>query len=425
MEIVAFFVIFVILLALGVHIGIAMIVSGLLHIGFFNPSGLTQIPVFFMNFLDSYPLMAVPFFIFAGSMMEKTGLIHHLFDFAEALTKRIPAGVGVATICTCMVFAAITGSALAEASAMAVIAIPAMKKRGYESSLAGSIVAAAGPLGMVIPPSMSLILFGVLTDTSIPALFMGGMIPGIILGLLLIVVLLFVARGKGFRSERMVWRDVLKKLKSAVWGLGMPVLVLGGLYGGIFSPTEAGAAGAGYALLYGLFARRRDFLAILPGILRNTTRLTAMVWLLAGGAGIFCYVLSLEKFPQHLAEVVIGYGVNRVTFLIAMNILLLILGCLMEGLSIILIVAPILFPVAMALGIDPVHLGVVITLNIEIGTVTPPVGLVLYAVAGLSETPVLTLLREMIPFIIVMIAFLFVATYCPTLVIWLPHLLFG
>ncbi|HEX78148.1 MAG TPA: TRAP transporter large permease [Dehalococcoidia bacterium] len=414
---------FLFFLIMGTHLGIALALGGVACVYLVTGYSFDFVIQSFLFFLHKYPLMAVPFFILAGFLMERTGLIRQIFDFAESLLKFLPGGLGAAAMATCMVFAAITGSSVAMASAMAVIAIPVMRQRGYDEALASGIVCSGGTLGLLIPPSITLIVYGVITETSIVHLFMAGMVPGVVLGSLFIGVIIIIAIRRGFRPEPTELKRIGTTFVRAIGGLLFPVLVLGGLYGGVFTPTEAGAAACGYALLYGLITGRLNFAKKLPEILTSSLQLTTVVFLLVGGAGIFVKVAAIEYIPQHFAEFIIGLGLTPLTFVFAYMVVLLILGCFLDAMGMIVLTVPIIFPVAMTLGINPLHLGVLITINSELGCITPPVGLNLYAVSGLSKIPIATVLRGSLPFFLVGFAFLIFMVFTPTLALWFPHLI--
>lgn len=412
------------LLLIGAPLGIALGLSSLLYIVLFTGMELVVLGHTFVFFTHHYALMAVPFFIFAGFLMERTGLIAQLFDFATAVLSWVRGGLGVATLSTCIIFAAMTGSSVAEASAMSVIAIPRMKKEGYPDSLASGIVCSGGALGLLIPPSISFIIYGWVTDTSIAALFFAGMIPGIILGMLLIVVALVVSWRMRLETSPFNIRRVMTSAKYSIAGLGLPVIVLGGLYGGVFTPTEAGAAACGYALLYGLVAQRQAFLKELLPVAARAVNLTAMIFFLLGGFGIFAAVCAYEYWPQKLADVIVAMEPTQLEFIFGFMTLILIMGCFLDGIAMILLTIPVVFPIALSLGIDALHLGVLMVINIELGVITPPVGFNLYAVSGISRIPIPEVLRGVAPFFLMMLAFLVFMVFFPDVATWLPNTLF-
>jgi C4-dicarboxylate transporter, DctM subunit len=377
----------------------------------------------FFNFISRYSLMAIPLFIFAGFLMEETGLVGQLFRFADSLVGWLPGGFGVATVVACVFFGAISGSSVAMAAAMAVIAIPEMRKRGYPDWLAGGLVATAGGIAMLIPPSIILLLYGIVTETSVARLFFAGVIPGLLLALgniitvMLIAVYLKLPRGN-FDGKR-----ILPAIKGALAALGMPVVILGGLYGGLFTPTEAAAAACGYALAYGVLSGGREFLRQLLPTAARSLNLTAVILFLVGSVGVFQFLAANLYWPQKITETVVGWGLSPLGFIFAFMGVLLILGCLVDGVAMVLLTVPVVFPVAMALKIDPVALGVMITLNVETGVVTPPVGLNLFAVSGTSRIPLTQVLKGTVPFFIGDLSVLLAVIFFPEIATWLPDLL--
>ncbi len=412
-----------VLLVLSVPIGIALSAAAAAYIAF-DPL-LTSEVIFraFFNFISRYSLMAIPLFIFAGFLMEKTGLVGQLFKFSDSLVGWMPGGFGVATVLACVLFGTMSGSSVAMAAAMSIIAIPEMRKRGYPDWLSGGLVATAGGIAILIPPSIPLILYGIVTETSIVRLFFAGVIPGLLLALgnalsvMLIASILKLPRG---RFER---RRVWVEFKGAAPALGMPVVVLGGLYGGLFTPTEAAAAACGYALVYGLIARGRPFVGeVLPTACRSLN-LTAVIVFLIGSVGVFQFLLANMYWPQRIAETVTSWGLTPLGFIFAYMAVLIILGMFVDGVAMILLTVPVVFPIAMALKIDPVHLAIIVTLNIEMGVVTPPVGLNLFAVSGTSKIPLMQVMKGTIPFFVGDLAVLLLVIFFPTLATWLPSVL--
>jgi C4-dicarboxylate transporter, DctM subunit len=375
----------------------------------------------FFSFIGRYSLMAIPLFIFAGFLMERTGLVSQLFRFADSLVGWMPGGFGVATIVACVLFGAISGSSVAMAAAMSVIAIPEMKKRGYPDWLSGGLVATAGGIAMLIPPSIILLIYGIVTETSIVSLFFAGIIPGLLLATGNIVSVILIALYlKLPRSGRFDARRLGHEFLGAAPALGMPVVILGGLYGGLFTPTEAAAAACGYALIYGLLTGRIRFVReILPTAARSLN-LTAVILFLIGSVGVFQFLLANLYWPQKVTETIVGWGLTPLGFIFAFMGVLLLLGMLVDGVAMVLLTVPVVFPVAYALKIDPVHLGIILTLNVEMGVVTPPVGLNLFAVSGTSKIPLPQVLKGTIPFFLGDLAVLLLVIFFPGLATWLP-----
>jgi C4-dicarboxylate transporter DctM subunit len=412
------------LLILAVPIGIALSAAATAYI-LVDPL-LEPTVVFraFFNFIGRYSLMAIPLFIFAGFLMERTGLISQLFRFADSLVGWLPGGFGVATVVACVLFGAISGSSVAMAAAMSAIAIPEMRKRGYPDWLSGGLVATAGGIAILIPPSIPLLIYGIVTETSIVRLFFAGVIPGLMLALgnvitvIVIAKLLKLPRGEAFEVRR-VWRES----KGALPALGMPVLILGGLYGGLFTPTEAAAAACGYALLYGLITKRGVFVKqVLPTAARSL-QLTAVILFLIGSVGVFQFLAANMYWPQKITETIVSWGLTPLGFIFAFMVVLLILGMFVDGIAMILLTVPVVFPVAMAMKIDPVALGIIITLNVETGVVTPPVGLNLFAVSGTAKISLPQVIKGTLPFFIGDLTVLMLVIFFPGLATWLPNLL--
>jgi len=412
------------LLASGVPVGIAMGAASAVFIYFDPLLDARALSQSFFAFLGSYSLMAVPLFIFAGFLMERTGMVRQLFQFAEALVSWLFGGFGIATVTTCVLFSAISGSSVAVASAMSLICIPEMRKRGYPDWRSAGIVSSGGGIGLLIPPSLSLIIYGIATETSIVRLFMAGVIPGLLLAAgMSVIIVLSAWRIPGLARGRFELRPLLGATWHALPGLGMPVLVLGGLYGGLFTPTEAAAAACGYALIYGLASGRGTFLRELLPTAARAMNLTAIVFFLVGSVGIFQFVAANQAWPQHLAQMVIELGLEPLPFLFGYLFLLVLLGMFLDGIALILLTVPVVFPVATALGIDPIHLGIVVTMGVELSVITPPVGFNLYAVSGIAQIPIQTVLRGAMLFFVSDLAITVLVILFPELSTWLPSAL--
>ena len=412
-----------VLLLLSVPIGIALSAASAAYI-LIDPLLEPEV-IFrqFFNFISRYSLMAIPLFIFAGFLMERTGLVGQLFRFSDALVGWMPGGFGVATVLACVLFGAISGSSVAMAAAMSVIAIPEMLKRGYPPWLAAGLVATAGGIAMLIPPSIILILYGIVTETSVVRLFFAGVIPGLLLALGNIITVMLIAwylkLPRGTFDGRRVWTDG----KAALFALGMPVVILGGLYGGLFTPTEAAAAACGYALLYGLISKRGEFLKELVPVATRSLNLTAVVLFLVGSVGVFQFLMANLYWPQKITEAVVNIGLTPHGFLFAYIGVLLLLGMFVDGVAMVLLTVPVVFPIAHALKIDPVHLAIIVTLAVETGVVTPPVGLNVFAVSGTSKIPVIEVTKGTIPFFVGDLSVLVLVVFFPALALWLPDLL--
>ncbi|HSG75426.1 MAG TPA: TRAP transporter large permease [Burkholderiales bacterium] len=412
-----------VLLVLSVPIGIALSAASAAYILIDPLLEPTVIFRAFFSFITKYSLMAIPLFIFAGFLMERTGLVRLLFQFSDALVGWMPGGFGVATVVACVLFGAISGSSVAMAAAMSVIAIPEMRSRGYPDWFSAGLVATAGGIAMLIPPSIILILYGIVTETSVVRLFFAGVVPGLLLAtgniLSVVVIAWFLKLPRGKFEPRRVWREFLR----AAPALGMPVVILGGLYGGLFTPTEAAAAACGYALLYGLLSDTRAFLKHLLPTASRALNLTAVVLFLVGCVGVFQFLAANMYWPQRITETVTGWGLTPLTFIFAFMGVLMMLGMFVDGVAMVLLTVPVVFPVAYALKIDPVHLGIMLALTVEMSVVTPPVGLNLFAVSGTSKIPVTQVLRGSVPFFLSDFLVLILVIFFPALATWLPNLL--
>jgi C4-dicarboxylate transporter DctM subunit len=411
------------LLILSVPIGIALSGGALAYI-LIDPL-LEPNVVFraFFNFISKYSLMAIPLFIFAGFLMERTGLVSLLFRFADALVGWLPGGFGIATILACVIFAAISGSSVAMAAAMSVIAIPEMLKRGYPPWVAGGLVATSGGIAILIPPSIPLILYGIVTETSVVDLFFAGVIPGLLLALANVATIVVLAWKLKLQRGTFDIRRLLPATKAALPAFGMPVMILGGLYGGLFTPTEAAAAACGYAIVYGILTRRMAFLRDLPPVLYRSLNLTAVILFLVGCVGVFQFLAANLYWPQTITQTVASWGLSPLGFIFAFIVLEMILGCFVDGVAMILLTIPVVYPVAHALHIDLVHLGIMMTLTVEMSLVTPPVGLNLFAVSGVSKIPVSEVVKGSVPFFLTDALVLLAVVLFPGLATWLPGLL--
>ena len=413
----------VVLLVLSVPIGIALSASAAAYI-LFDPLLEPEV-IFraFFNFISRYSLMAIPLFIYVGYLMERTGLIAQLFRFADALVGWLPGGFGIATILACVIFAAISGSSVAMAGAMSVIAVPEMIKRGYPPWVAAGLVATSGGIAILIPPSIPLVLYGVVSETSVVRLFFAGVIPGLLLALANVVTIIGLAwylklpRGK-FDASR-IWPATV----GALPGFGMPVVILGGLYGGLFTPTEAAAVACGYALIYGLITGRGAFIRELLPTTCRALSLTAVILFLVGSVGVFQFLAANLYWPQTITKTITGWGLTPLGFIFAFILVEMILGCFVDGVAMILLTVPVVFPIAYALKIDPIHLGILLTLTVEMSLVTPPVGLNLFAVSGTSKIPVSEVVKGSVPFFLTDALVLFAVVFYPGLATWLPNLL--
>ena len=409
------------LLALGAPIGVALGGAAVAFI-LYDPalSANTAFRAFF-SFVNKYTLMAIPFFIYAGFLMERTGLISKLFKFADAIIGWLPGGFAYATLIAAVLFGAISGSSTAMAAAMGVIAYPEMIRRGYPVWMAAGVIACGGGIAILIPPSITLILFGIITEESIVKLFFAGFVPGIMLAISDAIIIVFIAwklkLPAGEFSMKTLWDSTIEALPAIL----MPVFVLGGLYGGVFTPTEAGAASCAYALVYGLAARRGAFLRDLLPTTMRAANLTAIVFFLLGCVGVFQFLLANKGWPQDVASWVGAQGLSAMGFLIVLLAVLLVLSMFLTGVAILALTVPIIYPVSLTLGIDPIHLGILFALAVEMGGVIPPVGLNLFAVSGTTGVPVTKVMKGAIPFLCTDGIVLVLVLLFPILALWLPN----
>ena len=413
----------IVLLLLSVPIGIALSGSALAYM-LVDPL-LEPAVVFraFFNFISKYSLMAIPLFIFAGFLMERTGLVALLFRFADALVGWMPGGFGIATILACVLFAAISGSSVAMAAAMGVIAIPEMLKRGYPPWIAGGLVATSGGIAILIPPSIPLILFGIVTETSVVDLFFAGVIPGLLLALANVIAMIWLARRYKLARGTFDAKRLGPATLAALPAFGMPVVILGGLYGGVFTPTEAAAVACGYALVYGVITRRTAFLRDLRSVLDRSLNLTAVILFLVGCVGVFQFLAANLYWPQTITHTVSSWGLSTLGFIFAFIALEMVLGCFVDGVAMILLTVPVVYPVAEAMHINLLHLAIMLTLTVEMSLVTPPVGLNLFAVSGVSKIPVSEVVKGSIPFFLMDAFVLLAVVFFPSLATWLPSVL--
>jgi C4-dicarboxylate transporter DctM subunit len=349
-----------------------------------------------------------------------------MIDFARACVGHLPGGLAIASVMACILFAAVSGSSPATVAAIGSIVIAGMVRSGYTQSYATGVIVNAGTLGILIPPSIVMVVYAAATESSVGRLFMAGVIPGILLGLMLMAAIYVSARIKGLaRQERVSWGDRVRLFGQASWGLLLIVLVLGGIYGGVFTPTEAAAVSAIYAFVVAMFVYRDLKPADLPRVLVDSAKVTVMLMFIIANAFLFAHVLTTEQIPQTIAATLLQAGLQPWQFLIVVNVMLLIAGNFMEPSAIILIFVPVIFPIATQLGIDPIHLGVLLVVNMEIGMVTPPVGLNLFVASGITGMPLLSVVRASLPWLMILIAFLILVTYVPWISLFLPNLLYG
>ena len=419
------FTVLFILLLMGVPIAFSLGLSSILTILFFTQDSLASMSLKLFDTMEHYTLLAIPFFILASAFLTTGGVARRLIRFAIAAVGHLHGGLAIASVLACMLFAAVSGSSPATVAAIGSIVIGAMVKSGYPQKYAAGIICNAGTLGILIPPSIVMVVYAAATESSVGQLFMAGVIPGILLGLMLMTAIYFSARTMKIPTQpRASFRELLVAARDAIWGLGLIFVVMGGIYGGIFTATEAAAVAAVYAFIIALFVHRDMGWREVPEVFGEAGKVTVMLLFIIANAFLFAHVLTTERIPQMMAETIVGWGLAPWQFLIVVNIILLIAGNFMEPSSILLILAPIFFPIATQLGIDPIHLGIIMVVNMEIGMITPPVGLNLFVTSGVTGMPLWEVVKAAMPWLMIMLSFLIIITYIPGISLFLPRLLF-
>jgi C4-dicarboxylate transporter, DctM subunit len=425
MTIAALFLMLFIFMGLGMPVAVALGLSSLLTIMAFAHDSLASLSLKLYDTSEAYTLLAIPFFILGGTFMTTGGVAKRMIRFANACIGHFRGGLAMASVMACMLFAAVSGSSPATVVAVGSIVIGGMVKAGYPKNFAAGVICNAGTLGILIPPSIVMVVYGAATETSVGKLFMAGIIPGIMLGLMLMAAIYVRARMLDLpRQPRATLAEALKAGRDSLWGLLLVVIILGGIYGGVFTPTEAAAVAAVYAFVVAVFVYRDLSMKDVPKVLLESGKVTVMLMFIVANALLFAHVLTTERIPQTIAETIVGWGMPAWQFLIVVNILLLIAGMFMEPTGIVLILAPILFPIAQRLGIDPVHLGIIMVVNLEIGMVTPPIGLNLFVTTGITNMSIMQVARAALPWTTVLLVFLIIITYVPIITLALPNLVF-
>ena len=413
-------------MAIGMPIAISLGLSSLLTIFFFSQDSLASMSIKLFETSEHYTLMAIPFFVLAGNLMSTGGVAKRMVVFAIAAVGHLRGGLAIASILACMLFAAVSGSSPATVVAIGSIVIAGMVKNGYPKEFAAGVICNAGTLGILIPPSIVMVVYAAVTEVSVGRLFMAGVIPGLLLGLMLMMAVWWRAgKLKIQPPPKASTREVLRALRESLWGLALLVIIMGGIYGGVFTPTEAAAVSAVYALVIAVFVYKDLGPKDLPHVFLESAKTTVMLMFIVANALLFAHVLTTERIPQVIAEQILAIGMSPWMFLLVVNVLLLIAGNFMEPTGIILILAPILFPIATQLGIDPIHLGVIMVVNMEIGMVTPPVGLNLFVTAGVTGMNLVQVTKAALPWLSVLLVFLVIITYVPQISLFLPNLMFG
>jgi len=420
------FVVFFVYLVLGMPLAICLGLSVITTFWYHDALPLMAVVQKLYNGLDHFALMAIPFFILASNIMSSGGVSKRLIDVCNAFVGHYSGGLAVASIISCMFFAAISGSSPSTVVAIGGIMIPAMIASGYGDRYSVGLLGSAGSLGILIPPSIPMIVYGVATEQSVGKLFMAGVGPGLFMGSLFIITAVIYARVKGFKGGTVVpWKDRFVLLWKALPGLFMPFLILGGIYGGIFTPTEAAAVAVFFALFVGLFVYKDLKVRDIPKVFVRSAVMMAMILFIITNAMLFAFILTTEGIPSAIAEFIISHAVTPWVFLLFVNILLYFVGDFMEPSAAILILAPLFLPIVLQLNIDPIHFGIIMTVNMEIGMITPPVGLNLFVASGISGLSLWDVFKGAAPFMIVMLTALLIITYMPAISLWFPKILYG
>jgi C4-dicarboxylate transporter DctM subunit len=422
--VIVFFAVFFLLLLSGIPIVFVLGITSLVMLFFFSTTPLLIIPEIMYNSLASFPLMAIPFFVIAAEFMSKGGSSRRLIEAANSIVGALPGGLAIVCVLCSMIFAAICGSSVATALAMGVIIIPAMMARGYSQTFSVGLVAASGTMGILIPPSIPLILYGIIADESIPRLFMAGFLPGFLQGGLYIGWILYYSKKNDFRgSERQTISQMLTAVGKALPDLSLPVIVIGGIYSGFVTVTEAAALGAVAALWVSLGIHREFKLRDVVMITGNAMKSAGMIMFIISTAMVFGTWLTQAGIPAAAVELIRSWNLQWWAFLLTVNVILLIMGMFLEVVSIMLITLPILLPMAQAFGIDLIHFAIIITVNMELALITPPVGLNLYVLSNVAQVSLSTVCRGVTPFIMLSFLLLGIVTYWPTLSLILPQML--
>ncbi|HEY1327857.1 MAG TPA: TRAP transporter large permease subunit [Casimicrobiaceae bacterium] len=374
--------------------------------------------------IEKFEIMAIPFFILAGNFLTHGGVARRMIAFASSMVGHWHGGLGLAGVLACALFAAVSGSSPATVVAIGSIVLPAMLRQGFPRRFGAGVITTSGALGILIPPSIVMVMYAVATNTSVGQLFIAGILPGIVLATMLGFTTWWIARKNDYpRQPRASWAERLRALRDSIWGLLLIVLVIGGIYSGIFTPTEAAAMSAVYAFIVAVFVYKDMPLSRVPKVLLDSANMSAMLLYIITNAVMFSYLMTSENIPQAMAAWMLDKGLGVVAFLLVVNVLLLLAGNVMEPSSIVLILAPILFPIATRLGVDPIHFGIMMTVNMEVGMCHPPVGLNLYVASGITKMGITELTVAVWPWLVTMLVFLVIVTYWPTLSIWLPKAL--
>ena len=420
-------IIFLILTALmvtGMPVSIALGLTVLSFLFGFTDVPLESVALKLFTGIEKFEIMAIPFFILAGNFLTHGGVARRMINFATAMVGHWHGGLGLGGVVACALFAAVSGSSPATVVAIGSILLPAMAKAGFPKRFGAGVIATSGALGILIPPSIVMVMYAVATNTSVGALFMAGVVPGLLLAMVLGGVTWWRARKNNYpRLPKASWGERWVAFRKSFWGLFLIVVVMGGIYSGIFTPTEAAAMSAVYAFIVAVFVYKDMGLKDVSRVLLSSANMSAMLLYIITNAALFSFIMTNENIPQAMADWMLGNGLGVISFLLAVNVILLLAGNFMEASSIMLIFAPSLFPIAMQLGIDPIHLGILMVVNMEVGMCHPPVGLNLYVASGITKMGITELTVAVWPWLLSMLGFLVLVTYWPNLSLWLPRTL--
>jgi len=420
------FALLIVLMLSGMPISIALGLTVLTFLFTMTDVPIQAVALKLFTGIEKFEIMAIPFFILAGNFLTHGGVARRMITFATSMVGHWHGGLALSGVMACALFAAVSGSSPATVVAIGSILLPAMIKQGYPKSFGAGVITTSGALGILIPPSIVMVMYSVSTNTSVGKLFVAGVIPGLLLAFFLGLMTWVLARRKDYpRMPRSTWLQRWQAFRESIWGLLLIVVVMGGIYSGIFTPTEAAAMSAVYAFVIAVFVYRDLRLVQIGKVLLDSASMSAMLLYIITNAVLFSFLMTSEGIPQAMAGWIMDKGLGQISFLLVVNLLLLLAGNVMEPSSIVLIMAPILFPVAIALGVDPVHFGIIMVVNMEIGMCHPPVGLNLYVASGITKMGISELTVAVLPWLFTMLGFLLLITYVPQLSLWLPRLLFG
>ncbi|VUZ24817.1 C4-dicarboxylate TRAP transporter large permease protein DctM [uncultured Comamonas sp.] len=418
------FLILTLLMVSGMPVSIALGLTVLSFLFGFTEVPLESVALKLFTGIEKFEIMAIPFFILAGNFLTHGGVAKRMINFATAMVGHWHGGLGLGGVLACALFAAVSGSSPATVVAIGSILLPAMAKAGFPKRFGAGVITTSGALGILIPPSIVMVMYAVATNTSVGALFMAGVVPGLMLAAILGGVTWWRARKNNYpRLPKASWAQRWDAFRKSMWGLFLIVVVMGGIYSGIFTPTEAAAMSAVYAFVVAVFIYKDMGLKDVPKVLLSSANMSAMLLYIITNAALFSFIMANEGIPQAMADWMLGNGLGVISFLLMVNVILLLAGNFMEPSSIMLIFAPIMFPIAMQLGIDPIHLGILMVVNMEVGMCHPPVGLNLYVASGITKMGITELTVAVWPWLLSMLGFLVLVTYWPGLSLWLPRAL--